>query len=165
MRRILSAAAITAVSLAPMVTPASASTLGVNLSATGTVIAGCTALTQTTALAFGVSLAPGTTPGATGGLSTTCATGVLSTLTFAATASTASTSTESLALTATPADTLDFGIYADSGFATGIGSGGIVVTGTGAAKATPIYGKFLAAIPADTPTGAYTSTIAVVLTF
>jgi spore coat protein U-like protein len=156
MRRILSAAAVSAVSIAPMLT--SAATLTTNLTATATIVAGCTALSQTTGLSFGTSLAPGAQPTAAGSISSTCASGVSGVLTFDLT---------SLELTGAGTNTtsLAYGLFSDSPGGTSLTTGGITVTGTGSAHATPIYGKLSAVIPADTTPGAYTDTVAVTLTF
>jgi spore coat protein U-like protein len=156
MRRILSAAAVSAVSIAPMLT--SAATLTTNLTATATIVAGCTAISQTTGLSFGTTLAPGAQPTAAGALSTTCASGVPAVITFA-------TNSSVLTGAGTNPTTLAYGLFSDSAETTALTTGGITVTGSGAAHATPIYGKLTAAIPVDTNPGAYTDTVAVTLTF
>ena len=160
MRKMLISAAASAAALSPLVFPASstASSLTVNLLASGTVVAGCTALSQSAPLAFGVSMFPGATPSATGGISATCASGVPATITFSAV-------TSALTNTATNSATLAYGIFSDTAHVTPITTSGVAITGTGKALVTPVYGQLTAGVPPDTVTGPYTDTIAVTLTF
>jgi spore coat protein U-like protein len=163
MRKMLISAAAAAAALSPLIVPTSSqatpsSTLSVNLVASGSVVAGCTALTQSAPLAFGTAMAPGTTPSATGGISATCASGVPATITFSAV-------TSNLTSTATASSTLAYGIFEDTTHLTPVPVAGIAFTGSGTASVTHVYGLLAAAVPADTVTGAYTDTIAVTLTF
>jgi spore coat protein U-like protein len=161
MRKMLISAAASAAALSPLFLPVSSqatSSLTTNLVASGTVVAGCTALTQSAPLAFGTSLFPGATPSATGGISATCASGVPATITFASI-------TSNLTNTATTSVTLAYNLFTDSAHATALTTSGVTITGTGHALITNIYGVLATTVPADQTTGAYTDTIAVTLTF
>lgn len=168
MRRILGIAALGALALTPLIASASnpVQTLTTKLTSTATIVAGCTALSQSTALSFGAAIAPSTTPSATGGISATCANNVSATLTFDNGANPSAAPAPQLAGPgATGTTRLGYGIFSDAAFSVPITATGITFTGTGTAKITPVYAKLSAPVPVDTLPGVYTDSITVTLSF